>query len=137
MRQTSFRMYLLPLLAGGVVAFFLMIMVGLGLSGVLWQNVIRRTHELGLRRAVGASRTQVFVQILLEVLCLTGVGLLLGVVLVLQLPLLGIGAFVPPAVYAAGLLGAMAAIVLLAAGCSLYPATLASRVTPAEALRYE
>ena len=38
-----------------VVALFLVFMVGLGLVGVLWLSVTRRTAELGLRRAMGAT----------------------------------------------------------------------------------
>ena len=43
-------------MVGGLVAGFLMVMVGLGLIGVLWQNVTQRTREIGLRRATGAAR---------------------------------------------------------------------------------
>ena len=42
-----------------LITSFLMIMVGLGLVGVLWLNVTRRTAELGLRRAMGASSISV------------------------------------------------------------------------------
>ena len=44
----------MPLIAVGLVAGFLMLMVALGLLGVLWQNVTQRTREMGLRRAKGA-----------------------------------------------------------------------------------
>ena len=47
---------LTPLIVGGIVAVFLLLMVGLGLIGVLWQNLLQRTREIGLRRAAGASR---------------------------------------------------------------------------------
>ena len=56
MRATSFRFFLTPLIVAGTVAFFLLLMVGLGLIGVLWQNLLQRTREIGLRRAAGASR---------------------------------------------------------------------------------
>src|SRR6185436_11964295 len=55
MRESSFKMYLAPIVAAGLVAGFLMIMVALGLTGVLWQNVTQRTKEIGLRRAKGAT----------------------------------------------------------------------------------
>ena len=44
-----------------VVAAFLLIMVALGLTGVLWLNVTQRTREIGLRRAKGAGRNTVVV----------------------------------------------------------------------------
>ena len=60
----ALRARLAPLVAGGVVGLFLIAMVALGLTGVLWQNVTRRTREIGLRRAMGASGTNVHRQIL-------------------------------------------------------------------------
>ena len=53
-RDSNFKRRLLPIIVVGVVAIFLLIMVALGLTGVLWQNVTQRTKEIGLRRAKGA-----------------------------------------------------------------------------------
>lgn len=136
-RRATFRELLAPLAAGGTVAFFLLLMVALGMLGVLWQNLLQRTRELGLRRAAGASRSEVHRQVLFEQLILTSFGVLLGVVLVVQVPLLDLIGFIRPAVFTAGLLAAMTAIYLLSALCAVYPSALASRIHPAEALRYE
>ncbi|HEX9945279.1 MAG TPA: ABC transporter permease [Thermoanaerobaculia bacterium] len=136
-RRAAFRELLAPLAAGGTVAFFLLLMVGLGLIGVLWQNLLQRTRELGLRRAAGASRAEVHRQVLFEQVILTSLGVLLGVVLVVQLPVLDLIGFIRPAVFVGGLLASMAMIYLLATLCALYPSAMASRVPPAEALRYE
>jgi putative ABC transport system permease protein len=137
LREASFREMLSPLVSGGVVAFFLLLMVGLGLIGVLWQNLLQRTREIGLRRAVGASRSAVRRQVVLEQLVLTTLGIALGVVLVVQLPLLDFLGALRGGVFAAGLLAAVGAIYLLSAACALYPCLLASQAQPAEALRYE
>ena len=67
-RETSFKLRLVPLIAAGTVAVFLMLMVGLGLTGVLWQNVTQRTQEIGLRRANGATVKRIHTQILGELL---------------------------------------------------------------------
>jgi putative ABC transport system permease protein len=136
-RTATFRLLLSPLIAGGIVAFFLLLMVGLGLIGVLWQNLLQRTRELGLRRAAGASRAEVHRQVFFEQLILTSLGVLLGAVLVVQLPILDLIGFIRPAVYLGGFLSAVATIYLLATLCALYPSLLAARVQPAEALRYE
>jgi putative ABC transport system permease protein len=48
MRMNMLRARLAPLVAGGVIGLFLIGMVALGLTGVLWQNVTRRTREIGL-----------------------------------------------------------------------------------------
>jgi putative ABC transport system permease protein len=137
MRESSFRLRLAPLIVGGIVALFLMLMVGLGLIGVLWQNLLQRTREIGLRRATGASRSSIHSQVLLEQMILSSFGVLLGAVLVAQIPLLDLVGFISPQIFLGGILVAMASIYLLAALCAVYPSAMASRVQPAEALRYE
>ena len=136
-REATFRLLLTPLIAGGLIAFFLLLMVGLGLIGVLWQNLIQRTREVGLRRAAGASRAAVHRQVFFEQVILTSLGVLLGAVLVIQLPILDLITFIRPAVYVGGFLVSMVMIYLLSTVCALYPSAMASRVQPAEALRYE
>jgi putative ABC transport system permease protein len=136
-RATSVRFFLTPLIVAGTLAFFLLLMVGLGLIGVLWQNLLQRTREIGLRRAAGASSAAVQRQVLLEQLLLTTLGVLIGSLLVIQIPVLDLINVLSRGVFTAGLLAAMAAIYLLSLLCVLYPSTLAARVQPAEALRYE
>lgn len=137
LRDENFRLRLMPLWVGGVVAFFLLAMVGLGLVGVLWQNLLRRTREMGLRRAVGAARGDVHRQVLYEQLILTSIGVFLGILLVVQLPLLDLAFFIGPKAFTGGILLATLAIYLLAALCALHPSRMVSRLHPAEALRYE
>jgi len=136
-RKTAFRFFLTPLIVAGTLAFFLLLMVGLGLIGVLWQNLLQRTREIGLRRAAGASRSAVHRQVLLEQLVVTSLGVLIGVLLVIQIPVLDLIGVLSRGVFAAGLACAVATMYLISVVCALYPSTLASRVQPAEALRYE
>jgi putative ABC transport system permease protein len=130
------RFYLGPVLVITPVAGFLAIMVALGLTGVLWLAVTRRTREIGLRRAKGATRGDIRFQILGEIVILTSFALLPGVLLALQLPLVG-ALPVPAAVYAVSLALSVLGIYLLAILCAWYPARLAVAVEPTEALRYE
>jgi putative ABC transport system permease protein len=136
-RTTAFRFFLTPLIVAGTLAFFLLMMVGLGLIGVLWQNLLQRTREIGLRRAAGASRTAVHSQILLEQLVLTSLGVLIGTLLVIQIPVLDLIGVLSHRVFLGGLLFAMATMYLISVVCALYPSAMASRVAPADALRYE
>jgi putative ABC transport system permease protein len=136
-RRSTFRLFLTPLVAGGIVALFLMVMVGLGLIGVLWQNLLQRTREMGLRRAAGASRQSVHRQVIAEQLILTTLGVGLGVVLVAQIPVLDLIGLISGRVFTGGLIIAISAIYLLSVLCALYPSAMAARVQPAEALRYE
>jgi putative ABC transport system permease protein len=137
MREIAFKFRLVPLVILGLIAGFLMIMVGLGLVGVLWQNVTQRTKEIGLRRAKGATAGGIHKQILGELLVLTSVGLLLGVVLVIQFPLLDLIGFISTKVYIVGLVGALVIVYGLTAVAGLYPSWMATKVQPAQALHYE
>lgn len=137
MHENMMQLYLAPVITGSVVAAFLIVMVFLGLSGVLWQNVTRRTREIGLRRALGATGSAVYRQILLEVALLSTLAVIVGVVIVAQLPILGMFKLVTPAAYSIGLASALATIYALTLLCGLYPSWLAGRVQPAQALHYE
>jgi putative ABC transport system permease protein len=137
MRTDALRDALLPLLLTGVLALFTLLMVGLGLAGVLWQNVTRRTRELGLRRALGATAAQVRGQVIGELLAITTVGIGIGAVLYLQLPMLSLFPSTPLAAYLLALAAAVVALVAFAALCALYPGWMATRVRPAEALQHE
>lgn len=108
-------------------------------SGVLLAKYLRRSVETGIRRALGASRRQIFLQFLIESVATSLVGAILGLVLTVAGIRL-IRAIPESYTYLAGLnmqlLGLMLAIVV-AAGilCGLLPASLASRGSPAEVLR--
>lgn len=126
-----------PMFVLAVVGSFLVVMVGLGLVGVLWLNVTRRTSELGLRRAMGASAPSVRRQVLGELWALTGLAVAAGAVIFLQLPLFGATFGVAGHVFLIGASLAAAVLVCFVTVCGLYPAWLATRVQPATALSYE
>lgn len=136
-RHAQLRSKLMPLVLGGTAAAFLLVMVAMGLMGVLWLNVTRRTRELGLRRALGATATGVSQQILGELVALTTAAVVLGALLFLQAPILGLAAYVSWSVYAVGIVASLAMLYTLVILCGLYPSWLATRVHPAQALHYE
>lgn len=137
MRELLNKVFIAPAVVGGIIASFLITMVALGLSGVLWQTVTRRTREIGLRRALGATAGEVNSQILIEVALLSTLAAVVGVIVVAQLPLLGVFRFVSVPAFAIGLAGALATIYGLTLLCGVYPSWLAGRVQPAQALHYE
>jgi putative ABC transport system permease protein len=136
-RDTSFRARLAPLLVGGLVAAFLLAMVALGLIGVLWQNVTRRAREFGLRRAAGASQRDIQRQVLMEITLTAAIGLIVGLVLVVQIPLIPLASFLSTGVIASGALAAVVLVLGLALSAAAYPSWLATRTHPADALRDE
>ncbi len=137
MRDAAFRLQLTPIILLGLIASFLMIMVALGLTGVLWQNVTQRTREIGLRRAKGATAARIKRQILGELFIIASFGLLAGILVVVQFPLLDIIGFISGKVYFYSIIVSALIVYLLTILCSLYPGWLATRVQPAEALHYE
>ena len=124
------------LMAGaGLVALFLAVT---GLYGVISFIVSQRTHEVGVRIALGADRTEVVRMILLQGLRMTGVGIVVGLLAAFGLAhvLAAMIAAVDPMDPVAPLIGA--AILLGAALlATLIPALRASRVDPMVALRHE
>jgi putative ABC transport system permease protein len=139
LRASMLRQYLLPLIALGIVSGFLMIMVALGLTGVVWQNVTQRTREIGLRRAKGATRSSIQRQLMGELGLITTVAIALGIVLVAQAPLLPLPSDfqLPKGVLLMSLVLASGLIYALVMGCAWYPGHIATRIEPADALRYE
>ncbi len=136
-RADFLRADLPQLAAAGLVAAFLLAMVMLGLTGVLWLNVTQRTREIGLRRAKGATIVDIQRQVLGEVMALTAIAVAAGTVIAAQFPALEVFGQVSWPVYLAGACCAMICIVVLTAACAWVPSRLAGAVVPAEALRYE
>jgi putative ABC transport system permease protein len=121
------------LLGLGAVA---LLVGGVGIANVMVISVLERRQEIGVRRALGATRAHVRRQFLTEALALAAIGGVAGVVL---------GAGVT-AVYAStqderivvpltGVLGGVGASMLVGAIAGLYPAVRAARLAPTEALR--
>lgn len=137
MREENHKGYYVPMTAFALVAGFLLLMVALGLIGVLWQTVTQRTKEIGLRRAKGATARKIYQQIFTELMIVTTVALLAGVLVVVQFPLLDVLGFATRQVYAVSVVLSLALIYLLTIVCGLYPSRLATKVQPAEALHYE
>jgi putative ABC transport system permease protein len=136
-RSRGHRDYLGPMLISCIVAMFLIFMVGLGLVGVLWLSVTRRTSELGLRRAMGASVASVRGQILGELWALTALAVVVGGVVFLQFPLFGANFGISWSVFLSGLTTAIGVIYGFVTFCGLYPTWLATRIHPSVALQYE
>jgi putative ABC transport system permease protein len=138
MRAGLLKEQLVPFIVVSVIAAFMLAMVAFGLFGVLWQNTTRRIPEIGLRRAIGASARDIYGQIVAEQLLLSSTAMIVGLILLVQLPLTGaLGEGLNWTVFlgAAGL--SMVTIYLLSLLCSLYPGWRASRLSPTEALHYE
>ena len=135
-RASSFKLTLTYLFAAGVVSVLVLGMVALSLSGVLWQRTTLRIEEIGLRRALGGSAASIYAQLTGEMLVVASIGVIAGLLLVLQFPLLELLDYTG-GTYALSI--ALAALIIygLVIVCSLYPGRLACQVRPVEALHHE
>ena len=74
-----------PFAIGVILAAFLLLMVALGITGVVWQSVTGRIEEFGLRRAKGATARAIRRQVIVKLLLLASIALL-PVALLAQVP---------------------------------------------------
>jgi putative ABC transport system permease protein len=138
LRKGQLQEILSPLMVLAVIAAFLLLMVGFGLFGVLWQSTTRRIPEIGLRRAAGATAGNIYRQIIVEQLLLTSLAMVVGLVLLVQLPITGIlGENLSWGLFLASALVSTSVMALVSVLCALYPAWRASRLSPVQALHYE
>ena len=112
---------------------------GIGVMNIMLVSVTERTREIGIRKAVGARRSDIVVQFLTEAVVLTGLGGLLGMTLGWMLSLILRLAF--PSLPTSVPLWAAALGVLVSVGVGLFfgtwPALKAARLDPVVALQYE
>ena len=121
------------LLGLGAVA---LLVGGVGIANVMVISVLERRSEIGLRRALGASRRHVAEQFLAEALMLSALGGLAGTVMGAAATAIYAASqhwavVIPPLAF----YGGVAAALVIGAVAGLYPATRAARLSPTEALR--
>ena len=120
------------------IASISLVVGGIGVMNILLVSVTERTHEIGLRMAVGAKRWHILLQFLVEAVILSTIGGIIGVVAGvvgarLATTLAGWPTIISPqAVVVAFLFSFIVGVFF-----GLYPANKASRLNPIEALRYE
>ena len=122
----------------GSIAGISLLVGGIGIMNIMLATVTERTREIGIRRAIGARRTQIVAQFLIETLVLSLGGGIIGI---------GVGLFIPWLVTAFAKMPTVVTphSIVLSLGISvsvgivfgIYPAMRASRLDPIVALRHE
>ena len=122
----------------GAIAGISLLVGGIGIMNIMLSTVTERTREIGIRRAIGARRSQIVAQFLVEALVLSAVGGAIGLALGVTIPgLVTAFAGMPTIVTAWSLLLAFGISVGVGVVFGLYPAVRASRLDPIVALRHE
>ncbi len=117
--------------------------ISLVIGGVVLMNVMlvavtERTHEIGIRKALGAKRSDILMQFLAESVTLSVIGGLIGVLLGFAIAAL-ISAFspIPSAVQLWAILAGLGVTIVIGVLFGTYPANRAALLDPVEALRHE
>jgi putative ABC transport system permease protein len=127
-------------LSGGLIAGISLLVGGIGIMNIMLASISERVREIGIRKSVGASTGDVFVQILVESVVIAILGGLVGLVTSFALVDL-IGSFSPtenaPIITITALGIAFAFSVLVGVLAGIFPAIKAAKLNPIQALRYE
>ncbi|KAA3605579.1 MAG: hypothetical protein DWQ06_03375 [Calditrichaeota bacterium] len=137
LRIRTRELILIPLIAMSIICGFLLINVSLGLFGVLWYNISKRIPEIGLRRSLGATKEDIYIQIVSETAILTGFGITIGLFFAIQFPLLDVFDSVENIIYIYSICVSIGIILIISIICAIYPSKLASKIQPAIALHNE
>ena len=134
-RQATARIFNLVM---GAIAGISLLVGGIGIMNIMLASVLERTREIGVRRAMGATRREVLLQFLLEAVAVSFLGGMLGILLGLGLTrAVAAGAGWPTVVVPSSVILAFGVSALVGVVFGWFPARRAARLSPIESLRYE
>ena len=126
----------------GCVAIVTLCLGGIGVMNIMLVSVTERTREIGVRKAIGATRGDILRQFFAESALLTivsgGLGLAFGIGTCVGLGAVPLPDFVPhPIISTVSVVVSVLTLSLITVTAGMYPAQRAAEMTPVESLRYE
>lgn len=137
LRQAEREKQIWNLVLGSIAGISLLV-GGIGIMNIMLANVTERTREIGIRRALGARRSDITLQFLVETTVLSSTGGLLGVVFGITIPLIVASLSEIESVFSVwSILMAFSISVGIGIIFGIYPARRAALMDPIEALRHQ
>ncbi len=119
----------------GVVAVF-MVVGGIVIMNIMLASVTDRTHEIGIRKSLGARRRDILTQFIIESAVMAGTGGVAGIILAMLINLI-VQKYVTSTVPLSAIIVGVSLSVIVGLFFGIYPASKAARLDPIEALRAE
>lgn len=111
---------------------------GIGVMNIMLVSVIERTKEIGIRKAIGATNTDIMIQFLMESIILTGLGGILGIIIGVLLGMgIGFAVKIPPIFSTASIVSSLIVSTGIGIIFGVTPAKKAAQLNPVDALRSE
>jgi len=137
LRQAARTRRIFSIILGSIAAISLVV-GGIGIMNIMLATVSERTREIGIRRALGARKSDIIVQFLSETLLMTLLGGVLGIILGSIIPfLVTYFGHMPTVITGGSLLLAFGISAAVGITFGLYPACRAANMDPIESLRHE
>jgi putative ABC transport system permease protein len=119
----------------GIVAVF-MVVGGIVIMNIMLASVTERTHEIGIRKSLGARRRDILTQFVVESAVMSAAGGLAGIILAIGISKI-IDMFWPSTVPASAVFVGLGLSTMVGLFFGIYPASQAAKLDPIEALRTE